>query len=131
MKKILIQYYDKSVVRNVSRSILLVFVISLFWLGTKPEWVELFFIHPPMDKLLHLVVFGFIATLLWFSLLDSQPFRNFIFTAIIGVMDELHQYYIPGRTASFGDFSADLVGIAFSVWALDYARRNYLDPQMP
>ncbi len=38
---------------------------------------------------------------------------SFVFAAIYGITDELHQLYVPGRAASIGDIIADFIG-AFS-----------------
>lgn len=103
---------------------LLILVISLFWLGTKSEWVSLFPVDPPIDKLAHLLVFSFISVLLWFSSLNPRPFIVFVMTAMVGVADELHQYYIPERTASFADFSADFIGIIITIVILSYTQRK-------
>jgi hypothetical protein len=109
--------------RIISLTTLLVFVLSLFWLGTMPKWVDLF-PAPPADKLVHLVVFGFITALLWVSLLRPRPFIIFVIMAMIGAADELHQLHIPGRTASFADFAADLCGIVLVIAILKYTQRK-------
>jgi VanZ family protein len=102
----------------------LILFICLFWLGTKPKFVSLFPINPPIDKLVHLVFFGFITALLSFSVLKKYPVIIFIITTMVALTDELHQYYIPGRTASFGDFAADLVGIVIIVVILNYMQHK-------
>lgn len=117
--------FRKQMVRVASCICLLMLVISLFWLGEKPEWVGLFLINPPADKFVHLIVFGFITALLWFSVLHPQPWAIFAITAMAGAADELHQYYIPSRTSSFADFVADLIGIMLTIAFLrDTQRRS-------
>ena len=36
---------------------------------------------------------------------------------LFAVADEIHQAFIPGRTASFIDIGLDLIGILFGLWA--------------
>ncbi len=85
--------------------------------------------HPPSpdlgfewaDKLFHALAFGSLAAAfcLWFPLEAwvEKPFCSFllvfIITVIVGIIDEVHQYYVPYRVASFGDVIADAVGAFF------------------
>lgn len=104
----------------------LIVIISLFWLGTKPEWVSLLSANPPEDKFIHATVFGFIAALLWFSSVSPKPFIVFLISLMVGAGDELHQIYIPGRTASFADFAADSIGTMLVIAILKYTQRKNL-----
>lgn len=87
--------------RSISCLTLIGFVSSLFWLGTKPEWFGRFPVDPPKDKVVHLLVFGFIAALVRFSVSNPKPLVIFMITAMVAGVIECSQYYIPGRTASF------------------------------
>lgn len=40
---------------------------------------------------------------------------TFIFATIFAISDELHQSFIPGRTASVYDFLADVLGILIAL----------------
>ncbi|MEJ1383914.1 MAG: VanZ family protein [Candidatus Sedimenticola sp. (ex Thyasira tokunagai)] len=76
-----------------------------------------------IKNLLHLPIFGLFALLLWLGI--KHHFQNIAWafvavlslTAAFGTLDEWHQSFIPGRTASIEDIAADLVGgmIALSV----------------
>jgi VanZ family protein len=35
---------------------------------------------------------------------------------LFAVSDEIHQSFVPGRTASFMDIGLDLIGILFGLW---------------
>ncbi len=70
------------------------------------------------DKLIHLICFaglGF-CWCWWFPLTGwlERPWRQLLYvTAIVaayGVVDEIHQYFVPGRHASALDWLADAVG---------------------
>lgn len=72
------------------------------------------------DKLYHFIEYSIFSVLLFFALLNSQ--RDFLrknvlqisllIGASFGILDELHQKFIPGRTADILDFTADFVGVA-------------------
>ena len=71
------------------------------------------------DKFYHFVfytMFGFLIARS-FSVLNVSPFfhRYFlifavVFSAVYGLSDEIHQYFVPGRFCSIGDFVADSLG---------------------
>ncbi len=39
-----------------------------------------------------------------------------LFAAAVGAVDEVHQYWIPGRSADLLDWSADVLGGGFGAW---------------
>lgn len=70
------------------------------------------------DKIVHLVCFaglGFTWTW-WFPKEDwlAKPWKHILYVtlvvAVYGVMDEVHQYFVPGRYASVLDWAADAAG---------------------
>jgi VanZ family protein len=82
------------------------------------------------DKVLHLLAYAIMALLAW------RSFRHFIqdlpllaiccigFCGLYGVSDEIHQYYVPGRTSSVTDVAADLIGALLSVLLICFSRRT-------
>ena len=68
------------------------------------------------DKIVHTLEFGLFGMLLYrsffFHLSVSRPF---FFTIAAGssyaVLDEFHQYFVPGRSCSINDFFADFIGL--------------------
>ena len=72
------------------------------------------------DKLYHFIEYGIFSVLLFFSLLNSS--RDFfkknvlVISIFIGasyaIIDEIHQRFIPGRSADILDFVADFLGVA-------------------
>ena len=38
-----------------------------------------------------------------------------LIASLYGVVDELHQSYVPGRMCSFADFASDAVGAALAI----------------
>lgn len=81
-----------------------------------------------MDKILHFSVFGVLGLLIIRGMMLSNIKRSLIWTLIIGSMfaalDEWHQFYVPGRDASFYDFVADVLGILFFSLAYYWYQRK-------
>jgi VanZ family protein len=72
---------------------------------------------PLGDKFAHVVVFGGLCALisLGMSRGPTQSWRvratvPVVFTALYGLSDEIHQYFVPGRSTEFGDWVADVTG---------------------
>ncbi|MBO5730510.1 MAG: VanZ family protein [Treponema sp.] len=70
------------------------------------------------DKLIHLVCFaglGFFWTW-WFKQKAwiQKPLKHILLVTLIvaayGIVDEIHQYHVPGRYASILDWVADFIG---------------------
>jgi len=70
------------------------------------------------DKILHLVEYGGLATLLTWGLrsLRVAPRRAFLIALLVasgyGASDEIHQYFVPNRECDVYDWMADTAGAA-------------------
>jgi VanZ family protein len=70
------------------------------------------------DKLLHAAVYAVLGMLLYRALdathkrppTASLALLSMFLTALYGASDEVHQYFVPSRTADIWDFVADAVG---------------------
>ncbi|HSB04843.1 MAG TPA: VanZ family protein [Thermodesulfobacteriota bacterium] len=71
-------------------------------------------------SLLHIPLYGILAFLLIFSIIPMTQLRNNLMTRFlmvgvialgVGISDEIHQAYVPGRDASATDILLDMVGI--------------------
>lgn len=77
-----------------------------------------------VDKIIHLCEFGLLAWLLWRPWRETLPRWAegktaafvLLLTALNGATDELHQLYLPLRTATWGDLAADIAGGGVAVW---------------
>jgi VanZ family protein len=67
---------------------------------------------------MHAVAFGGMAAILWAGLGCDAPVVTWLVVTATGAVDELHQVFIPGRTADLFDALADAVGAALVVYAL-------------
>ncbi len=80
------------------------------------------------DKLVHLVCFGGLAFWVGFGVEGLSPKRLWqillpvIIVSVYGVVDEVHQSFVAGRTASVFDWLADTIGAVMGsyvyVWVL-------------
>ncbi len=67
------------------------------------------------DLVLHMMAYGGLGFLLSWALVNSGVVRKLVFYAFLiglfyGTTDELHQYFVPQRTASLLDLTADGLG---------------------
>lgn len=69
------------------------------------------------DKILHMIAFGVLTSTWVFGLRlafgwswTKVAWVSALFGALYGITDEVHQYYVPGRSAEVGDWIADAVG---------------------
>lgn len=100
----------------ISTLICVIVVFNLFYLGTKPIAVGLF--TPPIDKVAHFATFTLITILLWVGLLRGRPWLLVILACAIAGADEIHQIYLPGRSAGFDDFAADAIAVILTTFLL-------------
>lgn len=73
------------------------------------------------DKVLHLVEYGALAALLLRA--TQRPALSLLTASLFGVSDEVHQYFVPDRSASPYDALADAAGAGI-VCAMWYWRRR-------
>ena len=70
------------------------------------------------DKLLHMGAYAVLGLLLYraFNTMDKRTstvrlvILSILLTALYGASDEIHQYFVPSRSAEFLDFAADAIG---------------------
>jgi hypothetical protein len=90
----------------------LIFVLSSVSKGVSVPWSFGF------DKVLHVIEYGILGFLLARSLanyksrISSAPLIMWVvaLTALYGLSDEVHQFFVPGRNASVWDVVADSLG---------------------
>ena len=86
---------------------------NLFYHGQQTYAVNL--IRPPIDKLVHLVLFGSIATLLWIVAGARRVLIVLGIAVLLGILDESIQWFSPGRSAEWLDLLADAIGACLGV----------------
>jgi uncharacterized protein YfiM (DUF2279 family) len=100
--------------RNLRMFAVLAVVLTgtgLHVLGAQAFAVGLF--HSPWDKLAHVMTFAFLGGAIGLAS-GTRGWRQAFFciggALVMGVMDEWHQAYLPGRVASWSDLLADVAG---------------------
>ncbi|MBI2469461.1 MAG: VanZ family protein [Candidatus Rokubacteria bacterium] len=113
----------------------LTYVVGIYWLSSRPDldprqsdlWIQL------AANLLHVPLYGGLT----FCLLQAisggrageEPSRDLsalalLATASYAALDEWHQSFVPGRSASVGDLFLDFVGIAGMLLVVRLSARN-------
>ena len=119
--------------RGYSRAAFLLAALSwaglIFYLSSQPS-IETPALFPGQDKLFHLIAFGILGFLAMGTLQASQqghPTRQVwlvVFAVMLyGILDEFHQYFVPGRNADVYDVLADAIGGLLGAWAMYYLVR--------
>ena len=97
--------------RAVAMLLVLGILIGLFAGGAQPVAVNL--IPSPWDKLAHTIIFALLAWAIGVAsgLTGWQQLGTAFFgVVLVGIFDEWHQIYLPGREAGWTDFAADIAG---------------------
>ena len=110
------------------------YAAGIFYLSSRP-WSGLP-AFPYLDKVVHLGLYGGLGSLCAWSLSASMPLpRRTLFLIALGIAvlyglsDEVHQMYVPGRSAEMGDLAADALGGALGAFlALVLVRRPAAPP---
>jgi VanZ family protein len=71
---------------------------------------------PPFDKAVHFFSFALLGFL--FAKALNSPRLGFVLAALYGIIDELHQSFVPLRDANFWDWVADVLGAYFGSGAI-------------
>ena len=98
-----------------------VFALALFILGGTSYAVGV--VPSPWDKLVHSAAFA-VLTLLLFRTLGARTWTIAAALAIcVGIADELHQAFLPGRNPDAMDLVADAAGAVLMALALRHSEK--------
>ena len=114
----------------------IIYAIIIFYLSSQsqpPEIVEPFVFN--FDKLAHLLEFGLFGALLFmtFAYADWRPWDAplaMTLGIIYGVVDEFHQFFVPGRVADLLDALVNAIGVVIVVAILAYFDRKWYQPPL-
>lgn len=102
----------------VFRAVTILYLSLIFYISSLSAPVELPS-FPGFDKIIHFFEFGLVGYLVYNSICDDfarrAEFISISFSIFYGGLDELHQYFVPGRSCDWMDFLADSLGIIFTV----------------
>jgi len=105
--------HPSSKLRLLAALCLALLLVNLVYHGQQPYAVDL--LRPPVDKLVHLVLFTSIGTLLWIAAGAQRIFMVLGIAVLLGVLDESIQWFSPGRSAEWLDLLADAIGAGLGV----------------
>ncbi len=82
------------------------------------------------DKLIHMVLYMVLGALAVRAWSDKQlaPWLIFLFCVGYGLVDELHQFYIPERYPDVWDWVADSIGSFIGVMSMWFWLRTHPEP---
>jgi VanZ family protein len=116
----------------ISRLLALIWMAILFYLSDQPS-LPTPSLFPGQDKLFHLLAYGVLGS---FVLVGMRPTANGFTTAqvalttllvgLYGLSDEIHQYFVPGRSAEVFDVVADTLGGLLAAGLLRWLANAYL-----
>jgi VanZ family protein len=103
----------------------------LLWLDPQESVATITTVHFALRKLGHFAEYAILATLLWCALRGTLiAFRSFVIvgfvlfaSAVFAASDEIHQSFVPSRTASPNDVMIDICGAAIAL-AICFALRR-------
>ncbi len=96
-------------------------VFELFTMSMRPAAAGL--IVAPWDKLAHFAVYSAIAALLWVAAAGRMRVALVFIVIAVGLLDEVHQAGVPGRSADAMDFLADTCAAAATIGLLALKER--------
>jgi VanZ family protein len=103
---------------------------ALFALSSVPQPASLdehqvLMVEPTWQTLLHIPAYFVLAVLWWRTLrtrkwsVPGAALTAIAFAAVYGVLDEVHQYFVPGRFLSLTDLAMNMAGALLGgAWAL-------------
>ncbi len=112
----------------------LIFVLSSIPGTDRPDEFRLddpdTWLSSPLQNALHIPVYGVLVVSWWWSLIPwsrsarLQAVVAGLIAASYGVLDELHQRMVPGRTCSVEDVVFNLIGAAAGGWLFGFVSRK-------
>ncbi|MDO9050443.1 MAG: VanZ family protein [Methylotenera sp.] len=99
-----------------------IFLIGLLFIGGSQSGAGSLFVTP-WDKLAH-IVFFFCLTIFLFAGFNFSIVTTSILALLIGMLDEFHQIFLPGRFAGVDDWFADVVGVMLATGFIFLRRRR-------
>jgi len=88
----------------------------LTWFNGQPEAVGL--VHEPWDKVAHSLIFVSLTLSFGLSVGVKRRYPVLFLMLAFAAFDEVRQLFLPGRSASIGDFAVDVMAIMTTLWLI-------------
>jgi VanZ family protein len=117
--------------RRLSLLLALAWMALLFYLSHQPG-LQTPMLFPGQDKVLHAAVYAVLGLLLLAA--QPRPAQGYswrqvgisvLIASLYGLSDEIHQYFIPGRSSEVLDWVADTAGALIAVSLLAWLHRKW------
>lgn len=114
--------------RLAAAASVIILAAGLYLLGAQPLAVGLF--PAPWDRLAHATTFAVVGSATGLAS-GTRGWRMVVCcvagAVVVGAVDELHQTFLPGRSASWADFGADVAGglIGAALLGMGYAAMQW------
>lgn len=113
---------------------LIIYCILIFLQSSFPS-IESVPELPYSDKLLHFFAYAVLGafflraykTLRVRNRLNLLIMLSILSSSLYGISDELHQYFVPCRSAEWMDILADILGSVFGVFIYQYISARFTD----
>jgi len=99
----------------------------IFFLSAQPKLPEILFVFDGIDKLFHAGAYGVLGLLVSYALgvrSRRAALLAVLVSSLYGASDELHQYFVPGRSCDVFDWLADTSGAVVAVGLLGVWQRR-------
>jgi len=95
-----------------------------------PDW-------PHVDKVVHFTAYALLGALFLRAFKTTRIkhnlkfilFLSILLSSLYGISDEIHQHFVPYRTADAMDALADITGSVFGVGVFSLWIKRYLNPR--
>jgi len=105
--------------QGISLTITLLIASIMFYISSLSFSSTISYGIPSLNSILyHITSFFFLSFFLSISLIRGKYKKLFPITIVIAIIygfsDELHQFFVPGRSCTYIDVSFDTIGIVFA-----------------
>jgi len=112
--------------------LVIIYCAGIWWLSSQSNPPRPEYTFPGDDKVVHATIYGILATLVLVGLRRSHPdlkpallfWLPILFAAVYGLTDEIHQSFVPHRSADPLDLLADTTGALLFITAQHLFHRN-------
>ena len=123
------QYLLKHSARFIFLALAIAWAGVIFYLSSQPS-IDTPSLFPGQDKLFHMIAFGVLGFFLMGGMKTmgngyrtGQVWFVVVLVMLYGLLDEFHQYFVPGRTMDIYDVLADVAGALLGAWSMYYLAR--------
>lgn len=88
-----------------------IFIMSCSWYLSSQPSIAHMPRFPHADKVVHFICFGGLCFWITFAL-KKKNITAIALSSVYGIIDEIHQSFVPGRSSSVFDWMADSAGSA-------------------